>query len=58
VIFPVAKIKPWAVEKWNSYDQSGHTFSPQNTLEFLVEFFKEIVMKSCDLSWHSKSIWW
>ena len=41
MIFLGAKIKPWVVDKWNSYDQSGHTFSFQNTMELLVEFFKK-----------------
>jgi membrane-anchored protein YejM (alkaline phosphatase superfamily) len=41
MIFLVAKIKPWVVDKWNNYDQKSHSFSPQITLEFLVKFFKE-----------------
>jgi sterol desaturase/sphingolipid hydroxylase (fatty acid hydroxylase superfamily) len=44
VIFLVAKIKPWAVDKWNSYDQKSPNFSPQITLEFLVKFFNEYMI--------------
>ena len=41
VIFPAAKIKPWVSDKWNSCDQISYIFPSQNSLEFLIGFFRE-----------------
>jgi hypothetical protein len=41
MIFLVAKIKSWVVDKWNNCDQISYLFSSQNSLEFLIRFFRE-----------------